>query len=128
MDSFIIAIYGLAEYCSYAGLHDKMIQDRIVVGLRDTKLSEKLQLDPELTLEKAVTQVQQAKAIQQQQSLVWGTSKNHKQPNTHIGVVQKRRPNNRDPTTVGKPLEMTCGWCEKAPPHEKQQCSARDAV
>jgi len=52
-----------------------MIRDRLVVGLPDKRLSEKLRLDPELTLEKAVTQVRQAKAIQQQQSPVRGTSK-----------------------------------------------------
>ena len=67
VDSFITALYGLAEYCGYAGLHDEMIRDRIVVGLRDARLSEKLQLDPELTLEKAVTQVRQAEAVKQQQ-------------------------------------------------------------
>lgn len=57
MDSFIIALYGLAEYYSSAKLHDKMIRDHKMLDLRDTRLSEKLQLDPELMLEKAVTQV-----------------------------------------------------------------------
>ena len=57
MDAFITALYGLAEHYGYAGLHDEMIRNRIVVGLRDAKLSENLQLDPDLTLEKAVTKV-----------------------------------------------------------------------
>ena len=74
VDSFITALYGLAEYCGYAGLHDEMIRDRIVVGLRDARLSEKLQLDPELTLEKAVIQVRQAEAVKQQQLLVCGAT------------------------------------------------------
>ena len=60
VDAFITALYGLAEHCGYAGLHDEMIRDRIVVGLRDAKLSENLQLDPDLTLEKAVTNVRQS--------------------------------------------------------------------
>ena len=30
-DSFITALYGLAEHCGYGGLHDEMISDRIVV-------------------------------------------------------------------------------------------------
>ena len=66
VDAFITALYGLAEHCGYAGLHDEMIRDRIVVGLRDAKLSENLQLDPDLTLEKAVTKVRQAEAVKQQ--------------------------------------------------------------
>ena len=36
VDSFITAIYGLAEYCGYGNLHDEMIRDRIVVGIRDS--------------------------------------------------------------------------------------------
>ena len=44
-------------------LTDEMIRGRIVVGLMDTKLSGKLQLDPELTLPKASNQAQQSEAI-----------------------------------------------------------------
>ena len=42
VDSFITDLNALAEHCEYKDLHDKMIQDRIVVGLRDASLSEKL--------------------------------------------------------------------------------------
>ena len=37
------------------GLKEEMIRDRIVVGIRDQALSERLQVDPALTLEKAKT-------------------------------------------------------------------------
>ena len=56
VDSFITALYELAEYCNYGALREEMIRDRLVVGIRDSKLSENLQLDSELTLEKAITQ------------------------------------------------------------------------
>lgn len=49
-----------------------MICDRIVVGIRDSSLVEKLQLDSELTLTKAVTLVRQAEAVKQQQPLLRG--------------------------------------------------------
>ena len=39
VDAFITALYGLAEHCRYASLHE-MIRDRIVVGVLDAKLSE----------------------------------------------------------------------------------------
>ena len=42
------------EHCEYGALQDEMVKDRLVVGLRDSKLSEKLQLDPSLTLDAAV--------------------------------------------------------------------------
>ena len=41
-----------------------------MVGLLDAKLSQKLQLDPELTLPKAVTQARQSEAIKKQQTLM----------------------------------------------------------
>ena len=74
VDSFVTDLYALAEHCSYGDLHDEMIRDRLVVGFRSAKLSEKLQLDAELTLEKAVTQVRQAEAIKLQQSVLRGES------------------------------------------------------
>ena len=54
MDEFITDVYCLAEHCGYAALHDEMVRDRIVVGIRVGHLSEKMQMDPELTLDKAV--------------------------------------------------------------------------
>ena len=55
VDTFITALYSLAEHCGFGALHDELIRDRIVVGIRDAGLSEKLQLDPDLTLDKAVS-------------------------------------------------------------------------
>ena len=46
---------------------DELICDGIVVGIRDASLSERLQIDPELTLEKAVTVVSQREAVREQQ-------------------------------------------------------------
>ena len=66
VDAFITALYTLAEHCGYGGLHDEMVRDRIVVGIRNSALSEKLQLDPDLTLQSAITQVRQAEAVKKQ--------------------------------------------------------------
>ena len=54
-DDFITDLYTLAKHCEYEELHDQMICDRIVVGIKDAKLSEKMQMDANLTLEKAIT-------------------------------------------------------------------------
>ena len=52
------------RYCGY--------QDLIVVGLRDPNLSMKLQMIPDLRLEKAVTLARQSETVQQQQGIVRG--------------------------------------------------------
>ena len=84
-------MYGLAEHCSYGELHDEMIRDRIVVGLRDPSLSESLQLDPTLTLEKAVTKVHQAEAIKKQQALIRSAGGSRVGSEAFVGVVQRKR-------------------------------------
>ena len=50
IESFIISLYSLAEHCQFGTLQEELIRDRIVVGLRDERLSEKLQLDQDLTI------------------------------------------------------------------------------
>ena len=84
------ALYALAEHCSYGALHDEMIRDPLVVGLQSAKMSEKLQLDSELTLEKAVTQVRQAEAIKQQQTLLRGEP--GVQSHLPVGSINKGKP------------------------------------
>ena len=77
VDSFITLLsYQLAEHCNYCELHDKMIWDQIVVGLRDSNLLERLQTDPELTLDKAITMVRQTKAVREQEAVVRGKTDN----------------------------------------------------
>ena len=74
VDSFTTDLHCLARYCNYGNLHDEMIHDRIVVGIRDSKLSQRMQLEAELTLTKAIEIASQSEAVKQQQSTVRGHS------------------------------------------------------
>ena len=67
VDTFITDLFTLAQHCNYGNLHDEMVRDRIVVGLKDKSLSEKLQLEAELTLENAINQARQRELVRQQQ-------------------------------------------------------------
>ena len=95
-EAFITALYSLAEHWGYGDLHDEMIRDRIVVGIRNSSLSEKLQLDAGLTLDKAITQVRQREAIKQQQSLLRG------KPDAPVGAVRRGKggPNRTKPSST----------------------------
>ena len=59
VEQYITELYNLAELCAYGELKEEMLRDRLVVGIRDLALSEKLQTDPELTLERSKTQIRQ---------------------------------------------------------------------
>ncbi len=52
--------------CVYETLKEEMLRDRIVVGICDKSLSDKIQMDESLSLEKAKTQVQQKEAVKKQ--------------------------------------------------------------
>ena len=133
-DSFITSLYCLAEHCAYGALHNEMISDRIVVGLRDANLSVKLQMDPELTLDKAVTLARQSEAIKQQQAVVrGGAGSNPPGVNAITRQPYKRqqwgdRLKKQLPPRSTPPQQATCTRCGRSPPHTRQQCPAREAV
>ena len=68
VEDFIYHVNALADHCGYGQLRDEMVRDRIVVGIRDAKLSQKLQIDAELNLEKATKLVRESEAIKLQQT------------------------------------------------------------
>jgi len=51
-ERFIASLHNLAADCKYGELKNEMIRDRIVIGIRDLSLSERLQLDPGVTLQR----------------------------------------------------------------------------
>ena len=130
VDVFITALYTLAENCNYGTLHDEMVRDRIVVGIRDSSLSEKLQLDAELTLSTAVAKVRQAEEVKKQEPLLRGETPatGEKKPDIPVGAVQRGRRGgkvNRKPKSAPR---TTCTRCGKTPPHDRHSCPARDAI
>ncbi|XP_071094558.1 uncharacterized protein [Haliotis cracherodii] len=88
VDSFITALYGLAEHCAYGTLQDNLIHDRIVVGIRDTGLSERLQLDGELTLEKAIKMARQSETVKRQQPVVRNTASEMENATANVEAIK----------------------------------------
>lgn len=128
VDVFITALYVLAENCKYGALHDELLKDRIVVGLRDTSLSERMQLDADLTLEKAVNMARQSEVIKKQQNDLRGggmmdidaVTKGRKQkPFTHK-TPQHPKHSSAKPQPSSSDRQ-TCYRCGKSPGHAKAQ-------
>ena len=61
-EQFITSLYNLVKTCDLGDLKNVMTHDRIVVGIWDQALSERLQTVADLTLEKAKTLVKQREA------------------------------------------------------------------
>ena len=76
VEQYIVELYNLVEYCNYGDFKSEMIRDRLVVGILDKTLSERLQLDPALTVEKAKQMIRQHEAVQEQQQVLKGAGTN----------------------------------------------------
>ena len=122
VDAFVTALHGLAEHCNYGNLHNEMIRDRVVVGIRDVRLSERLQLDAKLTLETAVQQARQAEVIKSQQPALRGDP-----TPSNIGAVEKHKREAAQRAT-NPANDQPCSNCGGKWPHDRQNCPARSAI
>ena len=64
-EEYIRSLHDLADTCAFADAKNEDIRDRLVIGLLDKELSEKLQLMPDLTLNKVVELVRQSEQVKQ---------------------------------------------------------------
>lgn len=138
VESFITAVHTLAEHCQFGTLREELIRDRIVVGIRDAKLSESLQMDADLTLIKAMTKVKQSAAIKKQQPTLRGTEQ---QAAAQVEAIQRhkwQKTQYKSDTLSCKgqcPLHCPvrhaqspgCGRCGNVKKHMWKECPARDA-
>ena len=68
-----------------------MLRDRIVVGMKDVALSERLQMDSKLTLEKVKRELRQKEAVQQHQHELQGEANSRRATETIEPVDQRQR-------------------------------------
>ena len=58
----------MAESCDFSMMKDKLVQDRLMVGIRDNALLKRSQMEAELTLDKVKRLIRQREAIKEQQA------------------------------------------------------------
>ena len=132
-EQYITVLYSLVESCEYGELRDEMIRDRFVVGIRDATLSQRLQLDSELTLEKAKREVRQKEAVQEQQLTLKGSSKSNPITLDALKAKWKHLPRrNRmstgpTPSRIQKQILKQCTRCGRGE-HSREKCPAINAT
>ena len=115
-DEFIAALYNLVETCNYGNLKEEMLRDRLVVGIRDATLSEKLQMNPDLTLEIAKREIRLKEAVQSQQKELQGDT-----PAAMQAMMSKKWP--RRSGACGKKEEQSQKKGYQYKPRLSPQCS-----
>lgn len=106
IEKYISDLHILAEKCNYGVLKDELIRDRIVVGINDEGLSEKMQLMSDLTLLNAKSIVKQAEKVKLQQGEL---------NDSKINIVASRE-------ETRKKIITDCRYCGKS--HEIKKCPA----
>ena len=135
VDDFVTSLYCLLEHCRYGNLRDEMIRDRIFMGLRDSMLSEKLQLEPNLMLETAITFARQREQVKKQQQVIRAdempsnidailAKKSQSTKAKQLASTSTKQPHKPDPVINPR----IGGRCGKSGHVGKQQCSAREAT
>lgn len=133
-EQYITELYTLIEFCEYGDLKEEMLRDRLVVGIRDVGLSDKLQTDPDLTLERAKRMIRQKEAAREHRRELHEDKKE-----APLGsVVANRRFSNRTPGRArpqnkgapsGQKTKATeCSKCGKARHQAGDRCPAVGAT
>ncbi|KYN11066.1 hypothetical protein ALC57_16784, partial [Trachymyrmex cornetzi] len=130
VENFIADLYRLVETCNFGALKDELIRDRIVAGIKDIKLSEALQCDPELTLEKAINKVRTKEEVKTQQAVIRGMemAANLDRVRSSHGTHSKRGLPNRSQQQRMKEettQKNCCSRCGITPKHAFSSCPAK---
>ena len=76
VDKFILTSQCLVEHCRFGALKEKMIRDCLVVCLVHLALYKRLQMDPNLTLQRAIESARNLELEKRQQGTIGSTVKN----------------------------------------------------
>ena len=128
-ESYIMELYKLVENCAYGALQSEMLRDHLVVGITDSSLSQRLQMDSTLTLDKAKKMIRQREAVHEQQQELKGV-----EPAIADELkTEVRHPCRRSATGRWHPIESktdprakSCLRCGKQQ-HPREKCPAKDA-
>lgn len=91
-DEYFADLKKLAKLCSYKDIEERMIRDRIVIGIQDKKVQEKLLGMKDLTMDQAVDICRSAQLVREQQLIIASQS-------MPVDAVRRRSPK-PSPTTT----------------------------
>ena len=127
IDAYVATLRKLAHTCNFCScLHDTLIRDRIVLGVRSTQLRKRLLQERKLTLKKCVDMCRSSEATSSQLQAITGNAKmeevNKLRQRDSRGKTPRREFKTRNPRSEGNPKR--CKFCCGDHPFKKQKCPA----
>lgn len=120
IDKYVTVLRNMADNCEFEGLKESLIRDRIVYGVTDTHVKERLLRVPDLTLKKALEISRAAEATQTQL----------KQMDNHEVNALTRRKGSHSSKPVetksvsGSDMQIDCKFCGRKHAKDKMKCPA----
>ncbi|CAB4024811.1 retrotransposon-like family member retr-1, partial [Paramuricea clavata] len=122
IDQYVTVLRTLAAPCEFETLHDGLIRDRIVCGIRNQSIKERLLRESELTLQKTLDICRASEVSRKQVKLLSDQSSANVDA---LGKDQRKHRNFRNHNNKpenGKPPNKSCGNCGRV--HEPKSCPA----
>ena len=132
VELFITALHQIVDICEFGTMKDELIRDRLVVGIRDKTLSERLQMEGELTLEKAKRLIRQREAVKEQGSALKSSGAEDSHSLESVASKHQRRrfkahSVQSDQRSRAPPTSNKCRRCG-GESHPLQRCPAKEVV
>lgn len=128
VEEFVTALYQLVANCGYAvygnKLEQELIRDRLVIGLLDKRVNEKLQLEENLTLERAIQVARQSEEIKKQCASTAKSSTVDQVKHSRNNTLHETAANSSGPSTS---RDFKCYRCGGKTYHARAECPAMNS-
>nr|XP_050038007.1 uncharacterized protein K02A2.6-like [Dermacentor andersoni] len=134
VDTYYAELRRMVKRCNYpsAAVEERLVRDRFVVGLRDSRLSDQLCRNAKLTLQDAWTQARQSEDADREKALPQNRNEHSRELNLDAANADKfpsrrrsgAKPRSPQPQAERSREPSTCEFCGRAP-HRRSDCPAR---
>ncbi|XP_072143386.1 uncharacterized protein [Dermacentor andersoni] len=134
VDTYYAELRRMVKRCNYpsAAVEERLVRDRFVVGLRDSRLSDQLCRNAKLTLQDAWRQARQSEDADREKALPQNRTEHSRELNLDAAKASKFPSRRRSAAKPRSPQSLaersrepsTCEFCGRAP-HRRSDCPAR---
>lgn len=115
-DSFLTALRTLAKTCNFGSMQDRMIRDRVVVGIKENSTRKKLLIETKLTLNKCIDICHANENTAKQLKDMTQTEE--------VSAMNTGKPPNERPVQTKPPPKIKCKFCHRFHLRKKELCPA----
>ena len=125
IDHYVTVLKTMSNTCEFGDLKESLIRDRVVFGIQDNSVRERLLRGPDLTPQTAIEKVRSAELTNAQLKQIKADHKIAEESIHAVKVNGGQLSKNRD-QDISIPI-VNCRYCGRKHPRDKNQCPAYGA-